>query len=197
MNTQAAPDCLTVTLAGSRVDSALRAIVKQLLEDGFGVYYYLPERRHENVTWIVVERGGNVGNVSYDRISGYSVTFAIKPTKGVGSGLSILADNYEPAVPTTVQAVVLAAGLATQDTYKNWVVSKAMPNHGWAHFDWAKDRFHQVVKDEDGGTCAQCGNAIPTPDDVVIGVAGVGYCENCDPSLDHDDSDMIDARDQY
>jgi hypothetical protein len=36
---------------------------------------------------------------------------------------------------------------------------------------------------EDGGTCAQCGNAIASPDDVVIGVAGVGYCGKCDPTI--------------
>lgn len=37
---------------------------------------------------------------------------------------------------------------------------------------------------EDGGTCAQCGDPIPSPDDVVIGVAGVGYCTDCDPFED-------------
>lgn len=44
--------------------------------------------------------------------------------------------------------------------------------------DWWKPE-----QEEDGGTCAQCGNAIASPDDVAIGRAGVGYCKECDPNM--------------
>lgn len=44
-----------------------------------------------------------------------------------------------------------------------------------------------TITNEDGGTCAQCGDSIPTPDDVVIGKSGQGYCQDCDPFDDEVD----------
>lgn len=166
VNIYTAPECPTVSVANSHLVEELHATVTQLLADGFGVYYYRANDRVSRVTWFIVERdsdvgrGNNVGTVQYDRIAGYSVTFSIKPDRDAGSGLSVLADNYEPTHPTTTQALVLAAGLATQDTYKNFATALPLPNHGWKHFEWAKDRLTKVTangEDYEGYACQHCG----------------------------------------
>lgn len=154
---QAAPDCRSEALSVCDLRTELHEIASTLLADGFNVYYYKRERFHRHVTWFIVERGGNLGTVQYDRISGYSVHFVIEPSRAVGSSLSVLADNFEPGDPATVQTVVLAAGLATQDTYRNFATPKALPNQGWKHFDWAKDAMIQVTAHDENHDCAHCG----------------------------------------
>jgi len=136
----------------------LRDVAAALLGAGFGVYYYSRNGRDlPRQTWVVIERGGNIGTVQYDRLTGYGVNFEIKPSRETGSSLMVYGQEHDdPADPATVQALVLAAGLATQDTYKNFATPVALPNYGWKSVEWARDRLTQLTDGRDGA-CQHCG----------------------------------------
>ena len=155
----AAPDAPTLSLDTANLVMEMHDAVAALLAEGFDVYRYM-DRDRDMIPgkWVIIERGGNVGTVQYDPITGYSVDFAIKPSREVGSGLSVLRDDEPEADAATVQSVVLAAGLATQDSYCNFATNgRALPNHGWAHFAWARERLTRITEHDENLACKHCG----------------------------------------
>lgn len=151
---QSAPEVPLTTLADARLVPELDTIATALLAEGFGLYVYRRDARR--ATWLIVEKGGNVGSVQYDRLSGYRVIFDIDTSHGVGSGLMVYGETHDdPSDPATVQAVVLAAGLATQDTYCNFATNgRALPNDGWKHFGWTEGLLKHITED---AFCQHCG----------------------------------------
>lgn len=122
---------------------------------GMSVHLFPSGRLRES--WVIVARDGNVGSVEYDRLNGYGVSFAIRPSREYGSGLvvSVPCGPGEEALdpranrgerdPSTVAEIVQAATIATSASYRNFAVPRAMPNHGWEHFAWCRDRLVQLA----------------------------------------------------
>lgn len=124
---------------------ALIPVVDLLLHDGFAVYYHQQSDRAAGVTWIIVERDGNVGTIQYNDLDGYSVSFSIRPDHTYGSALHVTVPGTkrEPYTPADVLA---CAGVATQDRYRNHIVPATLSNHGMKHFHWMRDHFVQVIQ---------------------------------------------------
>jgi len=118
---------------------ALEGIVDALKAEGISVYY-LPSDRLKGAGWVVIERNGNVGTVEYDRFDGYSVGFSIKPNRKTGSTLAVEVPGEERN-PETLGEVLTCAKLATGSRHRNFATTAPLPNHGWGHFAWTKDRL--------------------------------------------------------
>lgn len=151
---QSAPEVPLITLADARLVPELEGVAAALLAEGFGLYVYRRDARR--ATSLTIERGGNVGSVSYDKITGYRVLFDIKPSRETGSSLMVYGQEQDdPSDPATVQALVLAAGLATQDTYCNFSThGRALPNYGWKAVEWAVSGMSHITADP---FCQHCG----------------------------------------
>lgn len=151
---QSAPSVPLTTLTDARLVPELEGVAEMLLAEGFGLYVYRRDARR--ATWFIAERGGNVATVQFERIDGYRVIFDVDTRHGVGSGLMVYGQEQDdPSDPATVQALALAAGLATQDTYCNFATNgRALPNAGWAHFDWTVGLLKHITND---AFCQHCG----------------------------------------
>lgn len=137
----------------------LRAIARRLVSEGFDVSYYSDSRRPGGQSWIMIERNGNVGTVQYDRITGYSVSFSIKPSREYGSALDVsvadsgdLSDDPRAARgergPRTGNEVLECAYVATQPFYQNFAVPHPLPNAGVEHFAWTRGRRVRLTYDD-------------------------------------------------
>lgn len=146
-----APEAPSVVLEDFPLEGSMKEPVRALLADGFRVYVYARPRLRGGgfvqVSWVIIEREGNVGVVGYDRIDGYRVTFSIEPSAATGSGLlvGVPRPGRDDREPKDVEEILVCARLATGLTYKNFATSKALPNHGWAHFSWGAKHLVELV----------------------------------------------------
>lgn len=113
--------------------------LSQLLEDleAKGITAYIVNKYGVvPLRWMIIERDGNLGTITYDNFDGYKVSFATRPSRKYGSGL--LVEN--PAGDVLGQAEV-----AVGDTYANFATgSTRLDNDGWRHFAWARDQIARV-----------------------------------------------------
>lgn len=118
-------------------------LVDRIVEKGISVHAYCDGTPRRG-TWVVLERDGNVGSLQYDRLDGYKVIFATKPSRELGSGLIVTRPDGGDVV--TVEDVLEAVETAVGDRYKNFTRVE-QPNHGWDHFAWARkgDRLALVA----------------------------------------------------
>lgn len=124
--------------AAQRLNPALEAILSGLRTSGINVYVY--DAPQLNLSWIVIERNGNVGTMSYG-FEGYQVNFAIKPNRDTGSSLLVTPLAAEHDLPTHERVLALAQR-AVGTTYANFATAgEQVPNHGWKHFDWCRQRL--------------------------------------------------------
>lgn len=131
-----------------KLSEHIQPLVQPLLDAGLAVHVYddgTPRKKN----WLVVEKDGNVGSIGYRDYApfGYYVTFCIKPSREIGSGLLVLGEHDKE--PCTVEEVVELAQVAVRDSYSNFATDgRAIPNHGWKHFDWAKSRISEITADD-------------------------------------------------
>ena len=90
--------------------------MQPLLDAGLAVHVYddgTPRKKN----WLVVEKDGNVGSIGYRDYApfGYYVTFCIKPSREIGSGLLVLGEHDKE--PCTVEEVVELAQVAVSYTH--------------------------------------------------------------------------------
>lgn len=131
------------TITASKVRAELFDIARELIEDGFTVYY-LPEHGARLTRWVIIERNGNTGTVQLGEFGyGLDVSASIKPSREYGSSLAMwLADphqNYQP-----YDTVLDACRAAAQPTVRNFL-GVTLPNDGMRHFDWCRDRLVQLT----------------------------------------------------
>lgn len=128
-----------------KLSTQIEEVVNPLLDSGLKVFAYVANDVRK-VNWLIVEKGENVGVVGYRDYApfGYYVTFPIKPSRETGSGLLVQTSNRNPH---TVEKVVELAHVSVRDSYANFATGgAALPNHGWKHFDWAKDHIEEVER---------------------------------------------------
>lgn len=145
-----APDIPVVTLADARLVPELLIVAERLLNDtehDFTIHYHRDDSRKDGLTWLIVERDGNVGTIQYERIDGYKVAFAIQPSAETGSSLLVSVPGTERD-PRDADEATACAVVATGEQYRNFATSTALSNHGWRHFDWAKQNLVRVIMDE-------------------------------------------------
>lgn len=127
-----------------KLHPALAALLPDLHARGISTHVYDDGKRNL-LSWLIIERDGNVGTIQSER-SRFSddlkVIFAIKPGQKLGSGL--LVDLPGRREPRTTEEILQAAEIAVQSTCTNFATSTPQPNHGWAHFDWAKKQIVQL-----------------------------------------------------
>ncbi len=121
-----------------KLHPALAALLPALHARGISTHVY-DDRKRNLLSWIIIERDGNVGTIQSEsnRFSDdLKVVFALKPSQKLGSGL--LVDLPGRREPRTTEEILQAAEIAVQSTCTNFATSTPQPNHGWAHFQWAK-----------------------------------------------------------
>ena len=119
-------------------------LIEPILAAGINVFA-LPEGKRA-VNWVVIERDGNVGVVGYRDygLEGPYVDFAIKPSQATGSSLLVMTPSGRE--PRGIEEILAAAKLAVGSRYANFATSlSGLPNHGWTHFDWCRDRLVPVT----------------------------------------------------
>lgn len=146
-----APEAPAVMLDDFPLDGAMKEPVRALLAAGYRVYVHARPRLRGGgfvqVSWVIIEREGNVGTVAYDRIDGYRVTFCIDPDTKTGSSLlvGVPRPGRDDRDPIDVEDILVCARLATGLTYKNFATNRPIPNHGWAHFSWGAKHLVELV----------------------------------------------------
>lgn len=126
-----------------KLSPQIAEIVNPLIDNGLKVFVSTPDD-NRTINWLIVEKDKNVGVVGYRdyALRGYYVTFPIKPSQDLGSGLLVQKDDHDPY---NVEEVIELAHVATQDSYANFATNGvALPNHGWKHFDWTKSSIQEV-----------------------------------------------------
>lgn len=143
-----APQALTVPLAEAPVNDGLQEPLEALVKGGYAVYVYQsPHRRSGTSSWFLIEKGGNTGIVQHTPFDGYRVLFTIDPKQGFGSSLmvGVPRPGRDDRDPVDVADILVCADLATGAMYHNFATPRALPNHGWKHFEWAADGLVQVI----------------------------------------------------
>lgn len=135
------------TVTASKVRAELFGIARELIEDGFTVYY-LPGLGARLTSWLIfgkVDATGkvNTGTVQLGQFGGFDVDASIKPSREYGSSMAIwLADSYQDYQP--YDSVLDACRAAAQPTVRNFL-GVTLKNDGMGHFDWCRDRLVQLT----------------------------------------------------
>ena len=124
--------------AMQRLVRELRVLIEPLKERGIRVLVDDTGRpRIRN--WVCIERDGNTGTISYDRLRGYVVIFNTEPSRTYGSGLLVLRPD-DPDRNQDVKVVLAQAELAVSGTYSNFATpGTAMSNHGKTAYPWKRE----------------------------------------------------------
>lgn len=142
------PNPIAEVPAVEKMRPELRALLPGLAGRGIAVHAY-DDPRMRTVGWMVIERDGNVGTVQFDNFDGYQVSFMIKPSRTTGSSLMVVHED-DPARSTgDLDLVLEQAERAVGARYANFATDAAgLPNHGWRHFDWCRERLVEVRPEE-------------------------------------------------
>jgi hypothetical protein len=130
----------------TRIHAELYDITRELLGDGFTVYYF-PERGVGLTRWIIFGKTDDTGKVNtgtaqVGSFGGLDVSASIKPSIKYGSGMMMwCSDEYQDYQP--YDSVLDACRAAAQPTVRNFL-NVTLPNDGIEHFNWASDRLVNV-----------------------------------------------------
>ena len=139
------------TLQASRLRAELYPVTRDLLADGFTVYYLEDPNPVRLINWLIFGKADdtgkvNTGTVSYDRIDGLHVNASIKPSHNYGSAVAFW-DERDSQGPNDYATILEACQAAAKPTVQIRYIKGAprVPNHGIEHFDWCSDRLVNVT----------------------------------------------------
>jgi hypothetical protein len=131
------------TVTHSTIRAELFDIARELIADGFAVYY-LPDMGAALTRWIIfgkADESGTVhtGTVQIGQFGGYDVDASIKPTRQYGSSMAMwLADGYQDY--QQYDSVLDACRAAARPEVRNFM-HVTLKNDGIQHFKWCADRL--------------------------------------------------------